>query len=286
MISVALVCGVVVVVGLLVAVSGLRKVPVAPPQPHRSPSDRLGRHFAVPSPERVAMIGGAFVAVLLVTRWPVAAIAAGVAALAATSPALRQQTADAEKAEALTVWAEMLRDATGTPRGIEGVLVATANGAPLLIRPHVMRLARRLPYESLDEALDGLANDLRHPVGDLVVTALRLAARSGGRQIRAVLDDLATVAREEARMHRRVEVARARPRSDMRAVLIIMLGFVLLFIVMARKYLEPYGTPTGQLVLCLVFLCWGAGVWAMSRLGRTRPTERFLSDAPVGEVAA
>ena len=278
MTSLALLCGIFVVVGLLLAVSGLRKQPVGPPRPHRSPSERLGRHFEVPSPERVALIVGAVAGVVLLTRWPVAAIAAGVAALVVTSPAMRQQTGDAEKAEALTVWAEMLRDATGTPRGIEGVLVATANGAPLLIRPHVVRLARRLPYEPLDEALDGLAADLRHPVGDLVVTALRLAARSGGRQIRAVLDDLATVAREEARMHRRVDVARARPRSDMRAVLIIMLAFVLLFILAARKYLEPYGTPTGQLMLCIVFLCWGAGVWVMSRLGRARPIERFLSE--------
>ena len=124
----------------------------------------------------------------------------------------------------------MLRDATGTPRGIEGVLVATAPGAPPLIRPAVARVAQRLPYDPLDVALDDLAEDLAHPVGDLVVTALRLAARSGGRQIRSVLDDLATVAREEARMHRRVEVARARPRADMRSVLAVMGGFVLLFV--------------------------------------------------------
>jgi Flp pilus assembly protein TadB len=276
--SLALLSGAFVVVGLLLAVDGLRRQPVRPPQARRSPSDRFGRHLDMPSPERVALVAGTVVGVLLLTRWPVAAIAAGVATLVVSSPAMRQHTADAEKADALTVWAEMLRDATGTPRGIEGVLVATANGAPQLIRPHVVRLARRLPYEPLDEALDGLAADLRHPVGDLVVTALRLAARSGGRQIRAVLDDLATVAREEARMHRRVEVARARPRSDMRSVLIIMLGFVLFFILVARPYLEPYGSPAGQLMLCVVFTCWAAGVWTMSRLGRTRPIERFLEE--------
>jgi Flp pilus assembly protein TadB len=277
--SLALLSGIFVTVGLMVAISGLQKQPVQPPRPLGSASDRLGRHFEMPSPERVALVAGVAIGVLLLTRWPVAAVAAGVAALVVSSPAMRQQPDDAEKAEALTVWAEMLRDATGTPRGIEGVLVATANGAPLLIRPHVVRLARRLPYEPLDEALNGLADDLCHPVGDLVVTALRLAARSGGRQIRAVLDDLATVAREEARMHRRVDVARARPRSDMRSVLIIMLGFVVLFILAARAYLEPYGTPVGQLVLCIVFACWAAGVWVMSRLGRARPLDRFLAES-------
>jgi Flp pilus assembly protein TadB len=276
--SLALLSGIFVAVGLMVAVTGLIKQPLRPPRPRRSPTERFGRHFEMPSPERVVLVAGTVIAVVLVTRWPVAAIAAGVAALVVSSPSMRQHTDEAEKAEALTVWAEMLRDATGTPRGIEGVLVATAAGAPLLIRPHIVRLARRLPYEPLEEALNGLADDLRHPVGDLVVTALRLAARSGGRQIRAVLDDLATVAREEARMHRRVDVARARPRSDMRSVLIIMLGFVLLFILVARAYLAPYGTPVGQLVLCIVFACWGTGVWVMTCLGRGRPIERFLAE--------
>jgi tight adherence protein B len=268
-----LVEGIAVVVGVLLAVSGLRKAPV-------TPRERRRRHVQVPPPERVAIVGGTALAVLLFTRWPVAAAAAGAAAGFATSPSLRRRVGDAEKAEALTVWAEMLRDATGTPRGIEGVLVATAPGAPPLIRPHVQRLARRLPYDPLDVALDGLAEDLDDPVGDLVVTALRLSARSGGRQIRAVLDDLASVAREKARMHRRVEVARARPRSDMRSVLVIMALFVGLFVLVARDYLAPYSTPVGQVVLAGIGLCWAAGVWAMARLARPRPVERFLSDAP------
>lgn len=272
MTALVLVCGAAVMIGVMLMVGGLQLVPVQPKRT-RGPS----RHFEMPSPERVALVAGAGVGVLLLTRWPVAALASAIAAAVVSSPGLRQRSDEGEKAEALTVWAEMLRDATGTPRGIEGVLVATASGAPLLIRPHVMRLARRLPYEPLEDALQGLADDLSHPVGDLVVTALRLAARSGGRQIRAVLDDLAAVAREEARMHRRVEVARARPRSDMRTVLLIMLIFVAVFVVAARKYLAPYNSATGQLVLILVFLCWGGGVWVMSRMGRGHTIERSLA---------
>jgi Flp pilus assembly protein TadB len=277
MVGIAAASGLAAVLGLWLTVTGAR---LAPPRPARRPS-RLGawfRRFEAPPPWRLAVVAGVTLAVLVVTRWPVAAVAAGCAALFGTSSALRTRVADAEKAEALTVWAEMLRDATGTPRGIEGVLVATSAGAPILIRPHIMRLAKRLPYEPLDEALDGLADDLDHPIGDLIVTALRLSARSGGRQIRAVLDDLATVAREEARMHRRVEVARARPRADMRSVLLIMGIFVVFFVVAARRYLEPYGSATGQLVLCLVVACWGLGVWAMARLGRRTPVERFLAE--------
>jgi hypothetical protein len=53
--------------------------------------------------------------------------------------------------------------------------------------------------------------------------------------------------------------------------------FVLLFLMAARNYLEPYGTATGQLVLCVVVACWALGVWAMARLGRRSPVERFLA---------
>jgi Flp pilus assembly protein TadB len=268
--SLAVLAGLWMMGGLALAVSGLRKVPVTPKR------RRTRRHIEWPTPERSAMIAGAVLVVLLLTRWPVAAAAAGISVWFFSSPALRERSESADLADALTTWAEMLRDATGTPRGIEGVLVATAGGAPTLIRPSVVRLARRLPYETLDVALDGLAEDLNHPIGDLVVTALRLSARSGGRQIRAVLDDLAEVAREEAQMHRRVEVARARPRADMRSVLFVMGFFIVLFMVMARDYLSPYSTVTGQVVLLVVIGLWGTGISAMATMGKPRPVERFL----------
>jgi Flp pilus assembly protein TadB len=221
---------------------------------------------------------GVGLVILLLTRWPVAAVGSAIAvAVALDAVGRRKETVDlGQKAEAIAAWAEMLRDATSTPRGIEGVLVATASNAPVLIRPHVQDLARRLPYETIDEALDGLARDLDHSTGDLVVTALRLSAHTGGRQIRGVLDDLVSVAREEARMHLRVEVARARPRSEMRTVIMIMVVFVLGISFLARGYMEPYGTMLGQTVLVCVGACWAAGIWAMTRLGRHQSVERFL----------
>jgi Flp pilus assembly protein TadB len=275
----ALLSGLMVFGGLMVAVPALRPTAVRRPSAEEAETGRRPRRRwrdAIPV-ERVGLSVAVALAVAVLTRWPVAALASAGAAAFATSPTLRRGIPDAEKAEALTIWAEMLRDATGTPRGIEGVLVATADGAPPLIRPHTRKLAQRLPYEPLEVALDDLADDLDHPIGDLVVFALRLAAQSGGRQIRAVLDDLATVAREEARMHRRIDVARARPRADMRAVLMIMGFFVLLFVASARTYLEPYGTALGQLVLLAVASIWAMGIWLMARMGQRGQVARFLS---------
>jgi len=264
--------GLLLVAGLALAVTGLRRrVPRS-----KRVRPRARRRWDVPAPERAALIGTAGLVTLIVTRWPVAAVGVGIAAAYASKPTASRPD-DGAKADALTAWVEMLRDATGTPRGIEGVLTATAHGAPALIRPHVVRLSRRLAYEPLDDALDDLAVDLDHPLGDLVVTSLRLAARSGGRQIRSVLDDLAAAAREEARMHRRIEVARERPRSDMRSVIMIMAVFVGILVLAAGKYLEPYDTPVGQAVLFAVALTWAAGIAAMVRMGRTHPVERFLA---------
>jgi hypothetical protein len=264
--------GVAVLVGLAVAVSGLRRRPVRPREETAKPPRRRAD---IPSPERIVMIAAAALVVLVITRWPVAAVGVGFGVWYLSQP--KRRVGDAAKADALTAWTEMLRDATGTPRGIEGVLTATADGAPALIRPHVLRLSRRLAYEPLDDALDDLAEDLDHPLGDLVVTSLRLAARSGGRQIRAVLDDLADAAREEARMHRRIEVARERPRSDMRSVIVIMAAFVTALTLVARNYLEPYDTVVGQFVLLGVAITWAGGIAAMVRMGRSQPVERFLA---------
>jgi tight adherence protein B len=84
------------------------------------------------------------------------------------------------------------------------------------------------------------------------------------------------LAREEARMHRRVEGARARPRADMRSVLAIMGVFVGVFSLVGRSYLAPYDTPGGQLVLAVVVGIWATAVWSMARMGRSRGIERFL----------
>lgn len=257
--------------GVLLLVSGVR-----PTEPIR-PGERRRRAVDVDPAQPIGAAACAVLA-LVITRWPVAAIGAGLAGWFAAVPLVRRQrVSDAARAEALALWVEMLRDAMGTARGIEGVLVATAGTAPAAIRPEVARMARRLAYDPLDDALDGLADDLDHPLGDLVVTALRLASRAGARQTRDVLADLAATAYREAEMHQRVEVARQRPRTAMRWVTAIIGGFITLLVVFARDYLRPYETAVGQLVLVFVATYWGLGFWWMARMGRIAPIERFLA---------
>ena len=228
--------------------------------------------------QRVFAATGGLIVVLVITRWPVAAIAGAAIGWAAVEIRSRKgRTSTERRTEAIALWAEMLRDAIGTARGVEGVLVATASTSPLPIRPELERMARRLQHEPLDAVLDGLAADLDHPIGDLVVTALRLTSTSGGRQVRDVLNSLATAAYAEADSHRRIEVARERPRTAMKYTAIVIAGFVALLIVFSRRYLEPYDSVIGQTVLVFVGLYWALGFWWMQRMGRSDPVERFLA---------
>jgi hypothetical protein len=214
---------------------------------------------------------------LLASGWPVGAVAAAAAAWWIPLPGERAARRKAEaRTEALAQWCSSLRDAAGTARGIEGILMATAPAAPVPIRAEVMRMATRLEAQRLDDVLAQLADDLDHPIGDLVVTALGLASKAGSRRVRQVLGDLATAAELEASMRRRVDVARQRPRSTVQLVAVIITVFVTGLVLFARDYLAPYSTAVGQLVLAGITFYWAAGFWWMARLGRLPAAKRFL----------
>jgi hypothetical protein len=268
--------GLLVACGLFLVVTGLRRS--AAPAGETRWASRGRRRGADLLPSRVLVAGAAGLGVLVLTRWPVAAIGAGVAVYLLVERRSRPSPAgEIERTEALAAWAEMLRDGVGTPRGIEGIITSTAASAPALIRPTVIRFAHRLAWQDLHEALPDLADELGHRLGDLIVMSLDISARTGARQVRAVLDDLAAAAREEARMLRRQEVARERPRSEMRQVAYISGAVVLVLAVVGQDYLEPYRTAAGQLVLCVVAGLWAIGFTAMAGLARSEPVERFLT---------
>ena len=264
-------CGILIVGGLWFAITGLIPVPVVekPPTQQRTRDPRLNRRITAATVLAIAAFG--------FTRWPVAAIAGGAAGWVLAGIRNQKEREHVERrTEAIALWTEMLRDAIGTARGIEGVLVATAATAPLPIKPELTAMSDRLQHEPLDRVLDGLANDLDHPLGDLVVTALRLTSTSGGRQVRDVLSSLATAAYAEAESQRRISVAREKPRAAMKYSAIIICGFVVLLTIFSRRYLDPYSSPIGQIVLLFVALYWTAGFWWMNRMGRTEPVARFL----------
>jgi tight adherence protein B len=264
-------CGALIIGGLWFAITGLIPVAIVEKQ-------RTRRRESDPLLNR--RIGAAVLLALtafLFTRWPVAALAGGAAGWVLAGVRSQTEREQSERrTEAIALWTEMLRDAIGTARGIEGVLVATAATAPLPIKTELATMSNRLQHEPLNQVLDGLATDLDHPLGDLVVTALRLTSTSGGSNVRDVLGSLATAAYAEAESQRRIGVARERPRAAMKYSAIIISAFVILLTIFSRRYLAPYNSPIGQIVLLFVALYWTAGFWWMNRMGRPEKVERFL----------
>jgi len=221
---------------------------------------------------------------VVLTRWPVAAIAA--AGLGWFSTELFGGKAARERAiartEAIASWTEMLRDTLSGAHGLEEAIITSAEVAPTAIRPEVTSLAIRLERDPLDRALESFAEDLAHPSGDLVVTALTLAAGGAVGDLSELLGTLAVSAREEAAMRLRVDAARARLRTAVRVIAVVTAVTALGLILLNRPYLDVYGGPIGQLVLAVVVATWAGALWWLHRMSHFLTPDRFL--APNGRA--
>jgi tight adherence protein B len=107
--------------------------------------------------------------------------------------------------------------------------------------------------------------------------------RAGGRGLVDVLDGLARSLREEIAVRRHAEADRAKPRANMRSLVIITLVVVAGLSAFAREYLAPLDSAVGQLVLATVLAIFAGGFVWMHRLTRPRQSGLFLeSTLPQG----
>ncbi|GAA2170050.1 type II secretion system F family protein [Actinomadura napierensis] len=227
----------------------------------------------------LAIITG--VVVLVVTRWPIAA--AGTGALVLAWDGLAGGAAEERKGmarlEGLAAWTESLRDTIAGAVGLEQAIPASQRAAaPALrqpLRDLVDRLHTRVP---MPEALRRFADDIDDPSADLVVAALILNAKLRGPGLRDMLTALATSARAELDMRRRVEADRRSTRRSVRIVVGVSVGTALALAVFNHSYVQPYDDFLGQLVLCVVVALYGAAFLWLRRLAKYDLPGRFLSE--------
>ena len=256
-------------VGVLLVASGWRGA--EPPLPGRH-----GIPDAVKS--RLMRAAGAVLVAVLLTRWPVAVLAGGL--LGWFSPDLlggrRARDLAMTRTEAIATWTEMLRDTIASAHGLEAAINATSPISPEPIRAAIVSLSVALEREPLSIALADLADDLAHPIADLVVAALTVAADGSVRELSDLLGTLADSARDEAAMQMRVEAARARVRTAVRVITGCTVAAALGLIVLSPDYVLVYGSAVGQLTLVFIAACWGVALWWLAQMSEFRVPERFL----------
>lgn len=182
-----------------------------------------------------------------------------------------------DRLEALEEWTRNLAGVLAVGVGLEQAITASLRSAPEPIRPQVATLVARLTARwQTDAALRAFAADLDDATGDLVAASLILSARRRGAGLVAVLEGLAASVAEDVRTRRAIEADRAKPRATARAVTYITVG-VLLLLAMNRTYVEPYTSPSGQLLLAILLSGYVATLLWMRQMTTGRPAPRFLS---------
>ena len=229
------------------------------------------------TPRAAVAATAAGLAVLAATGWPVAAIAAMPAVIAVPrilSP--RPARARIAKLEALESWTRRLADVLAASRGLEDALTHSAAAAPPPVAGPVAALAaalrRRAPAE---QALRAFADAIDDPAGDLIASALLLAADRRGPGVHAVLTELAADVAKDVAGHREVEAERASYRTALTWIVAFLAGYTA-YLALRSSYSAPLGTPIGQAVLAAVAGCYAAGLYWLHRLSLTTGPQRFL----------
>jgi Flp pilus assembly protein TadB len=279
----ALLAGAVTGGGLLLLAVALRGLP--PPPPGRPPAaERMGELLRFLT-QRGAIAAMAGLAVLVVTGWPVAAIASGVLVFSwsALFGGAAAERVGVQRVEALASWTESLRDTIAGAVGLEQAIPASVRAAAPVLQPHlrllVDRLRARMP---LAAALQRFADELDDPSADLIIAALILNARLRGPGLREVLGALAASARDEVQMRQRVMAERRSTRRSVQIVVAVTLFAVFALVIFNRAYVEPYSDPLGQLVLLVVIALFAGGFFWLRRLAEFSSPSRFLTGSPAG----
>ncbi len=167
---------------------------------------------------------------------------------------------------------------------MEAAIATTAPVAPDAIRPEVEQLARSLKHTSLPNALRRLAVELAHPISDLVVASLTVAANGAVRDLAELLGMLADSARDEAAMQMRAWRRRG-PGCELQSGDLWCHG---------RDSAGPGGAEQvlcaglrnghRQVVLVAIAAAWGTALWWLASMSRFRQPERFLIAAAEGTI--
>jgi len=263
--------------GVVMAVAAVRGVGIRPagsPPVRPSPRPRITRlHVG-------ALAAG--VLVLLITGWPVAALATvgNVAFIPKVLGGGKASKQVITTSEALADWTRRLADliGSGAAGSTREALRRSLSSAPEPIAPAVTNLVTRMGPQGVEPALRQFADEVGDPAADRIAMVLILRERNGGPGLAEVLTALATDLDDRSRMVREVEAERAKPRANMRTIVVVTLVLVFGMTLFARTFLSGYSTPLGQAALLVVVAIFGTALRWMRRLSDPPTSPRILVD--------
>jgi Flp pilus assembly protein TadB len=236
-----------------------------------------------------ALVAG--ILTLIVTHWIVAAV--GIAALVFSwrglSGAASERRAIA-RLDGLATWTESLRDTIAGAVGLEQAIPASTRIASTALSEPLARLVDRMHTRvPLPDALRRFADDLDDPGADLIIAALIINSRLRGPGLRDLLGSLSASVREELDMRRRINADRRSTRRSVQIVVLVSVGLAVALAVLDPKFVQPYNSVLGQLVLIIVGVVYAAGVLWLRRLAKFEAPQRLLAGGPAlptGDEAA
>jgi Flp pilus assembly protein TadB len=281
------ICGALVVAGLIGMVYALRPAPPKPPRPARTvtPFGRLGSRINQLSPRtRKLIVAGAVTGLLvaMVSGWVIAIVLVpaaiiGIPLLLSPPPT----AASIEKLEALEEWTRSLAGKLTAGQSLRSALIKSLQSVPAPIQDEVGLMVSRLwnGTGTTEDVLRAFAEDLNDSTGDVVASQLILAASGRGQAgLAKALDALAETVASDVRARRQIEADQAKPRTTARTVTVITLG-VLGLLAFTGDYIEPYGSPLGQVILAVLLSAYVATLLMMRRMAVAKPLPRFLDNS-------
>lgn len=247
--------------------------------PHRRTVDR----------NRIVIAVAVALAVLMTTRWPVAAAAAATLVFGwGKLFASKDATNERRRLDGIAKWLEDLRDLQqGSNLDLIETLTQSAERAPKVIEPHLLQFAGRVAHHvPLSDALLALADELNHSVADTAVAAMVFASgHASGGALFETFAELAETARDELTARDRIDRLRVNFERSMRRMLVILAVLIAYMVLVTGETLKPYRTPAGQLWLVVPIACWTGSLFWLRSLARYDRPGRYLSRAAFAEAA-
>lgn len=273
------VAGLLICAGLVGVVTAARGIRLFPKRPHTAGA--ASRWNLTPL-HLVAL--AAAVGVLLLTGWPVAAlaIAAAVVFVPSVLGGAKASKTLIAKSEALADWTRRLADliSSGAAGSTRDAVVKSLGSAPEPIATEVRRLVSRMGPQGIEPALRRFAVEVDDPAAEDLAGVLILRERNGGAGLADVLTGLALDLDERSRMIREVEAERAKPRANMRTIVIVTAVLVVGMMLFARTFLSAYSSVLGQVMLVVVAAVFASALRWMRWLATPPGSARVLTDPP------